>query len=82
MTSSVRIKAAPAKALAKINKPDRARLCAAIDGLKSRPQAGAILKGDSNGLRRLRVGKYRVVYEVVGRETVVLVVYRPEPSVR
>jgi mRNA interferase RelE/StbE len=80
--SSVRIKAAPAKALAKINKPDRARLCAAIDGLKTGVQAGTVLKGASSGLRRLRVGKYRIVYEVVGRETLVLVVYRPEPAAR
>ena len=82
MTSSVRIRAATAKALAKINKPDRARLCAAIDGLKSAPQAGTVLKGKSRGLRRLGVGKYRIVYEVVGKEAVVLVVYRPEVPVR
>jgi mRNA interferase RelE/StbE len=82
VTSSVRIKAVPARALAKINKPDRARLCAAIDGLKSAPQAGTVLKGEGTGLRRLRVGRYRVVYEVVGKEAVVLVVYRPEVSVR
>jgi mRNA interferase RelE/StbE len=82
VTSSVRIRTAPAKALAKINKPDRARLCAAIDRLKSAPQAGTVLKGENTGLRRLRVGKYRVVYEVVGKEAVVLVVYRPEVSPR
>lgn len=82
MTSSVRIKAAPAKALGKINKPDRARLCAAIDGLKSAPLAGMVLKGEGTGLRRLRVGRYRVVYEIVGKEAVVLVVYRPEMLAR
>ncbi len=82
MTSSVRIKAGSARALAKINKPDRARLCAAIDRLKSTPQAGTVLKGEGTGLRRLRVGKYRVVYEVVGKEAVVLVVYRPELATR
>lgn len=80
MTSSVRIKARPAKALAKINKPDRARLCAAIEDLKAAPRTGTALKGGSTGLRRLRVGKYRVLYEVVGKEAVVLVVYRPEVS--
>lgn len=82
MTSSVRIKAAPARALAKINKPDRARLCAAIDGLRSGAEAGVVLKGQGAGLRRLRVGRYRIVYEVVGKEAVVLVVYRPEMSAR
>lgn len=82
MTSSVRIKGVPAKALGKINKPDRARLCAAIDRLKSAPLAGTVLKGKGAGLRRLRVGKYRVVYEIVGKDAVVLVVYRPEMSGR
>jgi mRNA interferase RelE/StbE len=82
VTSSVRIKAASARALGKINKPDRARLCAAIDGLRSAPQAGIVLKGESTGLRRLRVAKYRIVYELIGKEAVVLVVYRPEVSAR
>jgi mRNA interferase RelE/StbE len=76
---SVKIRASPAKALAKINKPDRAQLCEAIDRLATRPQTGSTLKGDRKGLRRLRVGKYRVIYELLERELVVLVVHRPDP---
>ena len=54
--------------------PDRARLVAAIDRLAETPHLGAALKGDLRGLRRLRVGDYRVVYEVRDEELVVLAI--------
>ena len=38
------------------------------------PLAGSALKGDLRGLRRVRVGNYRVVYEVLNDALVVLVV--------
>ena len=53
---------------------DRARIVAAIDRLAETPHLGAVLKGDLRGLRRLRVGDCRVVYEVRDNELVVLVV--------
>jgi len=74
VTYSLKIKGSAAKALSKIPKTDRARLVEAIDRLRSEPTAGGVLKGEFSGLRRLRVGKYRVVYEVVAEELVILVV--------
>ncbi|MGH9465118.1 MAG: type II toxin-antitoxin system RelE family toxin [Thermoanaerobaculia bacterium] len=74
MTYSVRIKASAAKALARIAAPDRRRLIEAIDRLAAEPHAGGVLKGEFAGLRRLRVGHYRIVYEVQQRELTVLVV--------
>ena len=55
-------------------KPDRIRIVAAIDRLAENPGLGTALKGDLRGLRRLRVGNYRVLYEVRDDELVVLVV--------
>jgi len=50
------------------------RLIAAIDQLRESPHAGGVLKGEFSGLRRLRVGNYRIVYEVIDEELVILVV--------
>ena len=74
MIFSVRIKASAAKALKKIPKSDRTRLINAIDRLRDTPMAGGTLKGEFAGLRRLRMGAYRIIYEVVEDELVVLVV--------
>ena len=63
MRCSLRIKRSAAKALAALPKADRLRLVAAIDKLCEVPAAGSALKGEFEGLRRLRVGSYRIVYE-------------------
>lgn len=74
MTYSVSIKQSAAKALEKISKPDRLRIIDAIDLLKTNPGAGSVLKGEISGLRRIRVGDYRVVYEVEDGRLTILVV--------
>ena len=74
MDYSVRIKASAAKALGRVDAVERQRLIEAIDSLREAPLRGSLLKGDLRGLRRLRVGDYRIVYEVATRELVVLVV--------
>ncbi len=74
MIFSVRIKASAAKALCKLPETDRRRLVEAIDRLRETPTAGGALKGEFAGLRRLRVGRYRIVYEVIEDELVVLVI--------
>ena len=71
---SVRIKASAAKALQKIDAADRSRLVEAIDRLAHEPSAGSALKGEFGGLRRLRVGRYRIIYETIHEELSVLVV--------
>ena len=42
------------------------------------PLAGSALKGDLRGLRRMRVGDYRVVYEVLADRLAVLAAHRRE----
>jgi mRNA interferase RelE/StbE len=74
VTYSIRIKASAAKSLASLNKPDRVRVIEAIDLLAAEPHAGSALKGEFKGLRRIRVGQYRVIYEVLDNELIVLVV--------
>ena len=74
MSFSIRIKESAAKELRRVARPDRVRIAAAIDRLAETPHLGAALKGDLRGLRRLRVGDYRVVYEVRDEELVVLLV--------
>ena len=64
MRYSVKIKASAAKALRKIRVVDQARLIEAIDQLAVSPNAGSALKGEFSGLRRIRVGDYRIIYEV------------------
>ena len=74
MSFSIRIKESAAKELRRVAKPDRARIVAAIDRLSETPHLGTSLKGDLRGLRRIRVGDYRILYEVRDKELVVLVV--------
>lgn len=74
MSYTVRIKRSAAKALEAIARADRQRLIEAIDRLADNPAAGSVLKGELSGLRRVRVGSYRIVYEVQDDQLVVLVV--------
>lgn len=74
MTYSISIKRSALKALERIGQEDRLRLVEAIDRLRTNPSAGSVLKGEFAGLRRVRVGLYRVVYEVQEGALVILVV--------
>ena len=71
---SIRIKRTAAKELARIPGNDRVRIVRAIDRLSEQPLAGSALKGELRGLRRIRVGQYRVVYEVLDDALVILAV--------
>ncbi len=73
MSYSLQIKRSAAKELTRIKKSDRSRLLQAIDALTESPFRGSVLKGELQGLRRIRVGEYRVVYEVQDDVLVVLV---------
>lgn len=71
MSYVVRIKRSAEKELARIPKPDRQRVVEAIDRLGENPHAGSVLKGEHQGLRRIRVGAWRVLYEVDDEASVV-----------
>ncbi len=74
MHYSIRIKRSAARELDRVPKIDRQRILHAIDRLAEQPLAGSALKGDLRGLRRVRVGDYRIVYEVLDDMLIVLVV--------
>lgn len=74
VTYSIQIKQSAAKALKKLPKADRLNLTVAIDQLAINPGVGSVLKGEFQGLRRIRVGQYRVVYEINDGELIVLVI--------
>lgn len=74
MSWSIRIKGSAAKALRNVHPVERRRLVAAIDRLAREPHAGSVLKGEFAGLRRIRVGTFRIVYEARDEELVILVV--------
>ena len=63
------------RALAKLDKPVRRRVQAAIDGLSEQPRPpGALALQGLRRAYRLRVGNYRVIYTVDDGRLVVLVV--------
>jgi mRNA interferase RelE/StbE len=70
---SLQIKASALKEIRALPKEDRQRVVTAIDALADRPHQGTQLKGDALGLRRIRVGHYRVIYEVQAAILVILV---------
>ncbi len=75
MAYRVRIKATALKALRKLETQTRARLWLAISELADEPRPHGCRKiADGAGLWRIRVGKYRVVYQIRETELVVLVV--------
>ena len=73
MPYSLKIKNSAAKEIRRLSLHDRSRVVAAIDSLREQPLVGTVLKGQFTGLRRIRVGNFRVIYEVQEAVLVVLV---------
>ena len=71
---SIRIKRSAARELQRIPARDRSRIMEAVDRLADDPMNGSPLKGGFRGIRRLRAGDYRVLYEVQDAALIVLVV--------
>ena len=74
VTYSIRIKRSAAREIGRIPRDDRIRIVCAIDKLAEQPLTGSVLKGGLRGLRRVRIGRYRVLYEVLDGELVILVI--------
>lgn len=66
-----------AKFINKQDKPTKQRLKDAIEGLAENPPKGDIktLQGYTDGRKRLRVGKYRVIYNYIHEEIEILYIF-------
>ncbi len=62
------------KSSRKLPKDIRLRIIDAIEGLSENPFSGDVLAGDLEGLRRIRVGDYRVIYLVDTDEIIIVIV--------
>jgi mRNA interferase RelE/StbE len=62
------------KELAALRRDAQGRILEAVEALVADPLKGEILSAAWKGLRRLRVGTYRVIYAFDGERLVVLVV--------
>lgn len=72
---SIQILPGAERALAALEKPLRLRIAARIDALATNPRPPGIKKlHDQDNAWRLRVGEYRVIYEIQDRRLVVVVV--------
>ena len=74
MSYALVIERAAQKSLAKISPPHRDRVIRAIEGLASDPRPPGVKKLRQREAWRLRVGAYRVIYEIHEDEVSVLVV--------
>ena len=75
MAYRIEVKPSAADALAKISNPHRRRIARKIDRLADNPRPrGATALAGRLGLYRIRVGDYRVVYQVQDAALLVLVV--------
>jgi len=71
----IEVKRSAAKALKKIPKPDRKRISEKIDSIADDLPSPEMtkMKGD-NPFQRIRVGDYRIIYEVQDEVLVILIV--------
>jgi len=77
LTWRIELSRAAARAFERASKPDRKRIERAVDGLSSNPRPpGKLVKaiqGPHDEFLRLRVGNYRILYEVFDAKRVVLI---------
>lgn len=75
MKYRIKVKNSAAKSLKKISKPDRKRISQAIDNLaENLPNPNTTkMKGD-NPFHKIRVGDYRIVYEIQDDILLILII--------
>ena len=76
MNSAWKIKweARALKEASDLPKKDKRRILTAVEELPADPEKGSALKGKWTGLRRLRVGNFRIIYALLREELLIAVV--------
>ncbi|MFZ4695548.1 MAG: type II toxin-antitoxin system RelE family toxin [Verrucomicrobiia bacterium] len=73
MAFEIAYKRSVEKDLAKLDKIETRRVLDKIEkDLATRPDAYPVLRGQFAGLRKLRVGDYRVIFAILGEQVLVL----------
>lgn len=74
MSYAIEWKPSTRKELRRIDLAPRRRIIAAVEALGEQPRpSGSVALSGTPGWRRIRIGSYRVVYEVHDQDVVVLV---------
>ena len=76
MSCTIRIRRSVVAALVALDPRDRRAIADHVSGLAANPTVGSVLKGEVTGLRRIRIGEYRIVYEYRGEEVEILALRR------
>ena len=74
MSYTLLIERAAQKSLGRISPPHRERIIQAVEGLANAPRPPGAKKLRQREAWRLRVGSYRVIYEIHDDEVLILVV--------
>jgi len=70
---SVGYKRSVRRDLKKLSKPDATRILDRIENeLVKNPESNPALKGSFSGLRKYRVGDYRIIYSLAGTQILIL----------
>lgn len=74
MSYSLFIERSAQKELGKIAKPDRKKIAATIKDLESNPHPAGSKKLSGREAWRMRIGNYRVIYEINENNLIILVI--------
>ena len=74
MTYCIEILRSAQKQLSKINRQDQDRIISSIESLANNPRPDGCKKLSGRPAWRIRIGSYRVIYEIQDEKLIVLVV--------
>jgi mRNA-degrading endonuclease RelE of RelBE toxin-antitoxin system len=73
MSYSIKIEREAYKSLAKVPKTERIKIIGTISGLADNYETGKQLKGKLKKLKSIRVGDYRIIYETIQADSLILI---------